>query len=413
LLRSIVVALDLTPDGDRALPIAQALAETSDLPVELLTVSSPRMSEAEDVHELRRRLTAHGWPPDSFTIAHDNDVARAIVAHVGDREPALLVMASSAKPSITARFLGSVTEEVLSRVDQPVLLVGPRVPPDRDVSRPTLVAFIDRGDLAEATVPAMVSWARTFGSSNPLLADVTGSSGEPGTVEESPVDRYISLLGAEGVSASKVDVRSTDIDAQLDQLAGHVTAPIFVATSVRWTDPSTPGRSLTQRLVHQSVHPVLVVPARHAPWRRGQDLPETSPDLPLGVIEELSASACWEQLAAASVGRLAVCMSGMPRIFPINFVVDGESIVFRTAEGTKLAALRNPSVAFEIDDYDADSGIASSVIIEGRAEEIAEVSGSDTLGLPLFPWHVSPKGHFVRITPDNVSGRRFRAVYAD
>jgi nucleotide-binding universal stress UspA family protein len=403
MLRSIVVALDLTPGGDRALSIAQDLAETSGLPVELLTVSSPRMSEAEDAYELRRRATAHGWPPDSFTIAHDNDVARAVVDHVGSREPALLVMATSAKPSMTARFLGSVTEEVLSRVDQPVLLVGPRVPPDCDVSRPTLVAFIDRGDLAEATVPAIVSWAQTFGSNAPLLAAV----GEP------PIDHYLSLLAAEGVGASTVDVGSDDIDAQLDQLASRVTAPVFVATSVRWTDPTAPGRSLTQRLVHQSNQPVLVIPARHAPWRRAEGQPAAPADLPLGAIEELSASACWELLAAASVGRLAVCMSGMPRIFPINFVVDGESIVFRTAEGTKLAALRNPSVAFEIDDYDADSGIASSVIIEGRAEEIAGMSDSDTLGLPLFPWHVSPKGHFVRITPDNLSGRRFRAVYAD
>jgi len=30
--------------------------------------------------------------------------------------------------------------------------------------------------------------------------------------------------------------------------------------------------------------------------------------------------------------------------------------------------------------------------------------------LVLFPWHATPKQHFVRIVPAEVSGRRFRVV---
>jgi hypothetical protein len=30
-----------------------------------------------------------------------------------------------------------------------------------------------------------------------------------------------------------------------------------------------------------------------------------------------------------------------------------------------------------------------------------------TAELPLFPWHASPKGRFVRVLPDEVTGRRF------
>ncbi len=87
--------------------------------------------------------------------------------------------------------------------------------------------------------------------------------------------------------------------------------------------------------------------------------------------------------------------------------------MFRTAAGTKLAAARDQAVAFEIDDYDARSQQATSVIVSGRAEEITEVEEwENALGLPLFPWDVVPKSHFVRIVADEVSGRRFRAVYA-
>ena len=50
---------------------------------------------------------------------------------------------------------------------------------------------------------------------------------------------------------------------------------------------------------------------------------------PVTVLEE---SRCWDLLASQEVGRLATAVQGFPEIFPVNFVVDGESIVFRTAE---------------------------------------------------------------------------------
>ena len=34
----------------------------------------------------------------------------------------------------------------------------------------------------------------------------------------------------------------------------------------------------------------------------------------------------------------------------------------------------------------------------------------DTVGLLLFPWQAGKKEHFVRITPDTVTGRRFKVV---
>ncbi len=34
----------------------------------------------------------------------------------------------------------------------------------------------------------------------------------------------------------------------------------------------------------------------------------------------------------------------------------------------------------------------------------------EALDLPLFPWHAAPKHRFVRIEPEDVSGRRFHVV---
>ena len=126
----------------------------------------------------------------------------------------------------------------------------------------------------------------------------------------------------------------------------------------------------------------------------------------------LEVSTCWELLRSSDVGRLAVSFGDQPDIFPVNFVVDHGTIVFRTAEGTKLAAaVLGRGVAFEIDGYDAEAGDAWSVVVKGRADEIERVQDVfDALDLPLFPWHASPKHRFVRIEPEDISGRRFHVV---
>ena len=85
--------------------------------------------------------------------------------------------------------------------------------------------------------------------------------------------------------------------------------------------------------------------------------------------------------------------------------------MFRTAEGTKLAAAVLGRASFEIDGYDADAGEAWSVVLKGRATEIEQVPDVfDAHDLPLFPWHASPKHRFVRIEPVDISGRRFHVV---
>jgi nitroimidazol reductase NimA-like FMN-containing flavoprotein (pyridoxamine 5'-phosphate oxidase superfamily) len=124
---------------------------------------------------------------------------------------------------------------------------------------------------------------------------------------------------------------------------------------------------------------------------------------------ELDADDCWALLRREEVGRLAVAIANHPDIFPINYVVDHGTVVFRTAEGTKLAAsVLGIAVAFEIDGYDGPSGEAWSVVVKGRADEIEQMHDLFAAqDLPLFPWHASPKHRFVRIVPELVTGRRF------
>ena len=129
-------------------------------------------------------------------------------------------------------------------------------------------------------------------------------------------------------------------------------------------------------------------------------------------VEDLSPSECWDLLRREAVGRLAVAVANTPDIFPINYIVDDGSIVFRSAPGTKLAAaVLGRGVALEIDGYDTVATTAWSVVVKGaarRIETMKEYLVADDL--PLFPWHTAPKPDLVRIEPEIVTGRRFHAV---
>ena len=131
-----------------------------------------------------------------------------------------------------------------------------------------------------------------------------------------------------------------------------------------------------------------------------------------GAVEVLTPAQCWELLASAEVGRLAIAVAGDVDIFPINFAIDDGAIVFRTAEGTKLVEIVMAGrVAFEVDGYEPEHGRAWSVVVKGHAQNLERFDDVyHAQELPLFPWNASPKERFVRLEPAKVTGRRFTVL---
>ena len=125
------------------------------------------------------------------------------------------------------------------------------------------------------------------------------------------------------------------------------------------------------------------------------------------VVAALSEEECWALLSRSELGRLALTVQGEPDIFPVNYVVDGGRLFFRTAPGSKLSELAvNPHVAFEVDEH--DETYAASVVVKGVAERLElqhEIDDAD--GLPLTPWIPTLKYRWVRIVPVSISGRSF------
>ena len=70
-------------------------------------------------------------------------------------------------------------------------------------------------------------------------------------------------------------------------------------------------------------------------------------------VEELSYAKCRGLLAGGVFGRVGICTADGPRIFPVNYSVVGETILFRTSPDGLVAShdWRSP-LAFEVDYVD-------------------------------------------------------------
>ena len=130
----------------------------------------------------------------------------------------------------------------------------------------------------------------------------------------------------------------------------------------------------------------------------------TTSDAPVAVLTEAES---WDLLRGVSLGRLVITVTGWTEIFPVNFVVQKNTLLFRTSEGTKLLTTAlNEYVVFEADDHNVAEGW--SVIVRGKARVLstwAELTEARSAG--LYPWIATQKERFVRITPHSVTGRRF------
>lgn len=129
-------------------------------------------------------------------------------------------------------------------------------------------------------------------------------------------------------------------------------------------------------------------------------------DIDSEIVSELSDLDCWELLREQEFGRLAFHLANEVHILPVNYAVDGQTLVFRTAEGSKLLGITmNQDVAFEVDRY--DDSHASSVVLRGRARELEGAEADEAEKLPLHSWIPTDKFSLVRIEPTEITGRYF------
>jgi nitroimidazol reductase NimA-like FMN-containing flavoprotein (pyridoxamine 5'-phosphate oxidase superfamily) len=129
-------------------------------------------------------------------------------------------------------------------------------------------------------------------------------------------------------------------------------------------------------------------------------------------LEILHLGDCFTLLQSAPLGRIGFLARGEVVILPVNFLVDGQDVVFRTSPGAKLSAIEvGHYVSFEVDDFDAVTGTGWSVLVNGLAEIVETEADAERLdGLGLSSWGgAAPDRVWIRIRPSSISGRRIPA----
>jgi len=124
-------------------------------------------------------------------------------------------------------------------------------------------------------------------------------------------------------------------------------------------------------------------------------------------LEVISDEGCRDLLAAGRVGRVAVTADALPVIAPVNYVVDGSSIVFRTKRDGMLARACNDAViAFEIDELASDGSGGWSVNVVGIASLVSDSEHVRALALGIVSAAGDERDQFVRMRLGLIHGSR-------
>jgi nitroimidazol reductase NimA-like FMN-containing flavoprotein (pyridoxamine 5'-phosphate oxidase superfamily) len=133
-------------------------------------------------------------------------------------------------------------------------------------------------------------------------------------------------------------------------------------------------------------------------------------DRPEPVIAELSSAECYQKLASHNVGRIGVNVDQYPLIIPVNYILDHNTVVLRTAPTTVVVDADHAKVTLQVDEFDVEQQSGWSVLLKGRGravhfDDIDELYARTT-ATRLVSWAPGARDLWIRITPDGVSGRR-------
>jgi hypothetical protein len=126
-----------------------------------------------------------------------------------------------------------------------------------------------------------------------------------------------------------------------------------------------------------------------------------------GRFQELTPGECLGLLRSKRLGRVAYDDAG-PVVLPVHYVIDNDTVLFRTSPYSSLGQnMRTSQAALEVDEIDDETHAGWSVLVRGPARYVEATDLPDTAARPT-PWRECKEAQslHVRITPTTISGRR-------
>jgi nitroimidazol reductase NimA-like FMN-containing flavoprotein (pyridoxamine 5'-phosphate oxidase superfamily) len=142
--------------------------------------------------------------------------------------------------------------------------------------------------------------------------------------------------------------------------------------------------------------------------------------MPDVMLENLDEAECMRLIAPGGIGRLVFAGRWDLTVLPVNYMLHGGAILFRTAQDSATdedlrtgIAHAEYRAAFEVDDFDPVAREGWSVLVQGPAHHLdSEQERAEALTAGVEPWPGGEREHFIKITPARITGRRIRRVHA-
>ncbi|GAA3556377.1 hypothetical protein GCM10022419_040990 [Nonomuraea rosea] len=134
-------------------------------------------------------------------------------------------------------------------------------------------------------------------------------------------------------------------------------------------------------------------------------------------VEVLDREECLRLIGPGGIGRVAFNSSRGPTVLPVNYKMHQGAVVFRTAAGgamdqdltTGLEGV-DIKIAFEIDMIDETNREGWSVLVQGPAHHLAQEETTEAAGVGVTPWVGGERQLYIRIVPQQITGRRIHAM---
>ncbi|MCC7104267.1 MAG: universal stress protein [Chloroflexi bacterium] len=272
----VLVALDGSPAGATALPLARVVARQLAAEVEILHVASDLVPEAD----LWRRLHADLGPGEVVQVrSHGGQPAAAILHAAAAPGVALVVLTTHGRTVEPGRTLGRVARAVIAGTQRPLLLVRPEAASEPRVPSPLgrLLLPVDGTPGTAAALRPATDLAGRLGASIDLLYVAsseqaapweTGSIGAPRYVDQAHhewprwadevVDRLYACIDDRPAGVSiRMYLAQGEIGAEITRFAAeHQDDAIVLVRRSRLE----PGRArVLQAVLHQMPCPALLV----------------------------------------------------------------------------------------------------------------------------------------------------------
>jgi nucleotide-binding universal stress UspA family protein len=297
-IRTVLVPLDGSETGERALPWAKAVAgstaqillmEVTPVASTVRSIGGQVIGEAETIQEGYRQMAeqqlsdaVEKWFDTSDNVSTTiaiGDPSEQILATAEEKGADLIVMSSHGRGAIGRFVSGSVADRIVRHAPLPVMIVGPEGEIVRDAKIERVIAPIEDTDLSRAALPVAGALAKLTGAPivvmnvivptgdmTPLYPGLVGTIPAPAIQDthdqlaeaaSATVDEAVALLKNDGVDASGEIYMGGAANSIMSALQpGDVIVLSSHARSglARWVIGST-----SMKLIRNGEAPVVVV----------------------------------------------------------------------------------------------------------------------------------------------------------